>query len=148
MKARDVVRSRGHPLVQGLHKTTFEVTRECELTLAGDCIIGVCADKGASDLSAPFKRMLSDDRAVLLTRLTAGTESVEVYSRGSSQFTLDHPTDLVWRRSGFVCGRTVGIYSDYVARALPRPLIGLLRQGDDLVVEMIVEIPDTPEGSC
>ncbi|RXE57244.1 hypothetical protein ABH15_03840 [Methanoculleus taiwanensis] len=148
MKARDVVRSRGHPLVQGLHKTTFEVTRECELTLSGDCIIGVCADKGAADLSAPFKRLLSDDQAVLLTRLCAGSESVEVRSRGSSQFTLDHPTDLVWRRSGFVCGRTVGIYSDCVARTLPRSFIDRLRQGDDLIVELIVEVPATPDESC
>lgn len=142
MKARNVLRCRGHPLVQGLHKTTFEVTRDCELTLSGDCIIGVCADKGAADLDDAFKRVLADDRAHLTTRLSVGGESLEIRSRGSSRFSLDHPTDLVWRRSGFVCGRTVGIYSDYVARTIPRPLIDRLRHGDEMVVELTAKIPD------
>ncbi len=49
---------------------------------------------------------------VLLTRLACGGIVVEIRSRGSSQFTLDHPTDMVWRKSTFVCGRTIGILSD------------------------------------
>jgi hypothetical protein len=146
MKARDVVLCRGHALVQALHKTTFEVTRDCELTLSGDCIIGVCADKGAADLDEAFKRILADDRAHLTTRLTVGEESIEIRSRGSSCFTLDHPTDLVWRRSGFVCGRTVGIHSDYVAGTIPRSLIDRLRRGDELVVELTAEICATMTG--
>lgn len=56
--------------------------------------------------------------------------------------TLDHPTDLVWRRSNFVCGRTVGIRSDYIAKDLPRALISLLRNGEKLVVEMTVFVED------
>jgi hypothetical protein len=51
---------------------------------------------------------------------------------------LSHPTDLVWRRSSFVCGRTIGIFSDRTARTLPRPLIVRLSEGDDLRVELTV----------
>ncbi len=142
MKARDTVRARGHPLVQGTHTTTFEVTKDETLTLAGDCIIGIAADKGAADLAPDLKALLSDDRAVLTTRLTAGDITVVVRSRGYAGLTLDHPADLVWRRSDFVSDRTVAIRSDHVAAALPREFIEALRRGADLVIELEVEIPE------
>jgi len=84
MKARDTVRARGHPLVQGTHTTTFEVTKDETLTLAGDCIIGIAADKGAADLAPDLKALLSDDRAVLTTRLIAD-DQVVVVRRGDPQ---------------------------------------------------------------
>jgi Uncharacterized protein conserved in archaea len=52
--------------------------------------------------------------------------------------TFDHPTDLVWRRSDFVCGRTIGVGSDYVARTLPRELIEILSGGAEMSVIMTV----------
>lgn len=142
MKARDIVRAKGHRLVRGTHPTTFEVTRDETLTETGDCIIGIAADKGAAGLDPGLKALLCDDRAVLTTRLTAGGETVEVRSRGSAAFTLDHPGDLVWRRSDFVSDRTVGIRSDRVAAALPREFIEALRRGEELVVELEAEIPE------
>ncbi|WP_292492717.1 DUF371 domain-containing protein [Methanoculleus sp. 10] len=144
MKARDIVRARGHPLVQGTHRTTFEVTRDETLTPSGDCIIGIGANKGAADLDPGLKAALRDDRAVLTARLSAGGETVEVRSRGSAAFTLDHPADLVWRQSGFVSDRTVGIRSDRVAATLPREFIAALRRGEELVVELEAETPEGP----
>ena len=44
----------GHPNVTATHRTTFEITKEDELSLAGSCIIAVGADKGALDLSRRF----------------------------------------------------------------------------------------------
>ena len=143
MKARDIVRARGHPLVRGTHSTTFEVTKDETLTVTGDCIIGIAADKGAADLDPGLQAVLRDDRAMLTTRLTAGGETVEVHSRGSAAFTLDHPADLVWRRSDFISDRTVGIRSDRVAAGLPRRFIAALRRGEDLVVELEAEIPES-----
>jgi len=142
MKARDTVRARGDPLVRATHPTTFEVTKDMTLTEAGDCIIGVAADKGAADLDPDLRALLRDDRAVLMTRLTAGGETVVVRSRGSAALSLDHPTDLVWRRSDFISDRTVGIRSDRVAVTLPRGFVAALQRGEELVVELEVEIPD------
>lgn len=141
MKARDIVRARGHPLVRGAHPTTFEVTRDETLTAAGDCIIGIGADKGAADLDPGLKTVLRDGRAVLTTRLTAGGVTVEVRSRGSAALTLDHPADLVWRRSDFISDRTVGIRSDHTAATLLQEFIEALRRGEDLVVELEAESP-------
>jgi hypothetical protein len=145
MKITEVVRCRGHPLIRGDHPTTFEVTTDEHLGCTGNCIIGVGADKGAADLSPAFKRAMCDERAELATTLSAGGISVVVRSRGGPGLIFDQPGDLVWRRSAFVCGRTVGIGSDHVARTLPRELIAALQGGAAMDVSLTVKIPD-PEG--
>lgn len=141
MEAQETIRCRGHPLVLGTHPTTFEVTREEHLTRNGNCIIGVSADKGCAALSGEFKNVLAHDDAVLVTRLSCAGIEVEVHSRGSAEFTLDHPTDFVWRRSNFVCGRTIGIHSDKVAKTLPEELINALKNEAELVVTLIATRP-------
>jgi len=138
MKVTETIRCRGHPNVLSLHPTTFEITKEVHLTCKGDCIIAVGADKCAADLSPEFKAALSRDDAVLSTRLTCGDISVVVTSFGSAGLILDHPGDMVWRRSRYVCGRTIGIGTDRAARDLPCELIDCLRAGRELLVEMTV----------
>jgi hypothetical protein len=142
MEAVERIRCRGHTLIRATHPTTFEVTAEDHLTRRGDCIIGIRADKGAAGLPEEFRRVLADDRAVLLTRLTAGARSVEVRGRGSSRMTLGHPTDLVWRRSTYVCPRTVAILCDGTAATLPRDLIQALREGTELEVELFALVEE------
>ena len=141
MEAQEIIRCRGHPLVLGTHPTTFEVTCEEHLTRNGNCIIGIAADKGSAGLSSPFKNVLAHDDARLLTRLACGDISVEIHSRGSSQFTFTHPSDMVWRRSTFVCGRTIGILSDHIAATLPDRLIKNLVDGETMVVTLTATRP-------
>ena len=141
MEAPEIIHCRGHPLVSGNHPTTFEVTAESHLTVTGNCIIGIAADKGCAGLSPEFKKVLAHDDTRLLTRLTCGEIEVAIHSRGSSQFTLNHPTDLVWRRSNFVCGRTIGIHSDQVAATLPDELIKNLIAEKSMTVTLIATRP-------
>ena len=70
MEAQEIIRCQGHPLVLGTHPTTFEVTGEGHLTKKGNCIIGISADKSCERLSAEFKRVLTHDDAILVTRLS------------------------------------------------------------------------------
>jgi hypothetical protein len=142
MKVTETIWCRGHPNVLSLHPTTFEITKEEHLTCMGDCIIAVGADRSIADLSPGFKAALSHDDAVLYTRLTCGGNSVVVTSFGSAGLILDHPSDMVWRRSRYVCGRTIGIETDRAARTLPRELIDCLRAGGELLVEMTVTSGD------
>ncbi|MDD1674660.1 MAG: DUF371 domain-containing protein [Methanomicrobiales archaeon] len=141
MEAQETIYCTGHTLVLGNHPTTFEVTREDHLTKNGNCIIGIAADKGCSGLSVEFRRVLCHDDAVLFTRLSCDGITADVKSRGSARFTLDHPTAMVWRRSSFVCGRTIGILSDHVAATLPKELIAYLIQGKELTVTLVTMRP-------
>jgi len=141
MEAQEQIRCRGHPLVLGTHPTTFEVTAEAHLTETGNCIIAIGADKGCAGLSAEFKTVLARNDAILSTRMECGGVVVEVSSRGSAQMALDHPTDMVWRRSTFVCGRTIGILSDAVAATLSRDLIRNLALGKEMLVTLTATCP-------
>jgi hypothetical protein len=141
MEAQEQVRCRGHPLVLSTHPTTFEVTREDHLTENGNCIIGIAADKGCASLSPEFRCLLAHDDAILRTRLECGGVVAEIVSSGSARMTLDHQTDMVWRKSTFVCGRTIGILSDTVAVSLPRELVRNLAAGNEMLVSMTVTRP-------
>lgn len=132
--ATETIKCYGHENVRSEHRSTFEITKEKYLTEKGTCIIAVSADKGAKDLSCEFKKIISDDRSVLKTTLKIRELKFTVLSCGSSQMTLNHPNDLVWRRSNFVCPRTVGIYSDYSAFSIPKDIINLLKTGEIMTV--------------
>ncbi|MDR2855867.1 MAG: DUF371 domain-containing protein [Methanomicrobiales archaeon] len=138
MRICEEIDAKGHPLVSATHKTTFEITKEPHLTAAGDCIIGVAASKGISDLSNEFQSSLAHDDAILKTTLICEEYEVVVMSQGSSQLSFTHATDLVWRRSRFVCERTIGIQSDMTALLLPRDLISALKQGARLSISLEV----------
>ena len=127
----------GHPNITATHKTTFEITKDEELSRAGTCIIAVGANKGAADLSSAFRNVLQLPGSILETLLTCGNNEVLIRSIGSENLALTHSTDLVWRRSTFTCNRTIGISSDYTALDIPRELISDLKKGCELHVRMI-----------
>lgn len=141
MESTVTIRCRGHPLVLSTHPTTFEVTMEDHLTANGNCIIGIAAGTGCAGLPESFRKVLAHDDAILVTHLSCGGAEAEVRSHGSSQFTLDHPTDMVWRKSSFVCGRTIGILSDRVAATLPAALVENLVAGKEMVVTLCASRP-------
>ena len=80
--------------------------------------------------------MLSKDDAVLITLLSCDGVTIEVKSRGSLSSLWIISTDIVWRRSSFVCGRTIGIMSDHVAATLPKSLIEHLAAGKEMLVTL------------
>lgn len=139
----EVIYCRGHRNVTARHPTTLEITTEDRLTPQGDCIIGIGAGRGLPGLSAHFRSLLAGDDAELVTLLLCGGLEVTIHSYGSGAMTLDHPSDLVWRKSSYVCGRTVGIRSDIASSDLPREMIDLLKEGKDLAVVMTVTVPTT-----
>jgi hypothetical protein len=141
MEFTTTLHCRGHPLVLSTHPTTFEVTAEDHLTANGNCIIGIGASFGCAGLPEDFRRVLAHDDTILVTRLSCGGTYVEIQSRGSSKFTLDHPTDMVWRRSSFVCGRTIGILSDHVAATLPLALVENLARGKEMEIILCATRP-------
>ncbi|MBC7111709.1 MAG: DUF371 domain-containing protein, partial [Methanothermobacter sp.] len=58
---------------------------------------------------------------------------------GHPELTLDHPTDIVCRKSDYICSRTLMIRADKAACDLDENLVRDLRKGRELKVEIIVE---------
>jgi hypothetical protein len=139
--ARVTIRAWGHPFVTALHPTTLEITRDPELSPRGDCIIGIAADMAARDLPRDVRDLLCRDDAAVTATFCCEGQVVVVRGRGSSRMTLSHPTDMVFRRSDFVCDRTVAIRADNAARTLPRGFVAKVAAGNPLLVTFEVSVP-------
>ena len=122
-----VFSAHGHENIQATHKTTFEITKEVTLTKQGDCIIAVKATKGVVDLPIEFKDAARKEGARITITIEAGELKEMVKAKGSPRLMFIHPTDLVVRKNGYVCGRTLAIGADKAASDFSRKLVEKLK---------------------
>jgi len=128
-----VFSARGHRNVQSTHKTTLEVTKETTLTKRGDCIIAVESTKATADLPKEFKEEARKEGAQITVTIEAGELSETVKAKGSPHLQFTHPTDLVVRKSSYVCGRTLAIGADKAAIDFSRELVEKLKDPNQTV---------------
>jgi len=122
MKIREEIYAYGHENVLGNHETTIEITKKIDLTPKGDCIVGISATKACSDLKPEFKkRIKSRSKFVITLRVDHLSDTFEGY--GSEKLLLLDEEDMVFRKSTFVCERTVLINCTKAARDINRVLI-------------------------
>ena len=133
------IKAKGHENVLSLHKSTFEITKDKDLSLAGDCIIGLDIDKSMEDFPEEFKEKLANDDTKVIVELRTPNASDTIEGYGHHDLTLSHPTDIVCRKSTFVCSRTLMIKSNKAAIDLNRDLIKDLANGEsmDVNIELI-----------
>ena len=134
MKVIEKIEAYGHENVRSSHKTTFEITKEKRLTKRGDCIIAVGATKGAKDLDLKFREAAKRETTEITVAVEAGGVKEIVRAMGSSRLLFTHPTDLVVRKSDYVCDRTVAIRADKAASDLSRELVEKLRNPSQKVM--------------
>jgi hypothetical protein len=127
MKTTETIFAYGHRNIQATHKSTLEITKEKQLSKKGECIIAVSADKGAADLSPEFKESLRKKNAKMTMLIEAGGIVEVVNAFGSRRLILTHSTDIVVRKSSYVCSRTLAIQADKCAWDLPRKLVKKLK---------------------
>ena len=127
MEVTEIILGYGHENIQATHKTTFEITKEAQLSRRGDCIIAVSANKTMTDFSSEFKENLRKEKAKIMILIEAGDAAEVVNAFGSPRLILTHPTNMVVRKSNYICNRTLAIQADKAACDLPRKLAEKLR---------------------
>ena len=132
------IKAKGHENVLSLHKSTFEITKDKDLSLSGDCIIGLDIDKSMDDFPEEFKEKLANDDTKVIVELKTPNASDTIEGYGHHDLTLSHPTDIVCRKSTFVCSRTLMIKSNKAAIDLNRDLIKDLANGESMEVNIIL----------
>ncbi len=128
----------GHENVTSEHKSTFEVTTDPTLTLKGDCIIGVNSKTTLEDLPEKIRECIMTDDYKFKILLTTINSSDIITGYGSSKLTLNHPSDMVCRKSNFTCSRTLMINADKAARDLNKDMITDLKNGSELTITIEV----------
>jgi len=123
----------GHTNIQAIHPTTLMFTKDIHVSKKGDCIVAMTADKSVADLSAKFKEELRKPNAKLTVTIEAGDFIEEIKALGSPKLCLCHPTDIVIRKSGYICSRTLAICADKSSNDLPRELVEKLQDPEQKV---------------
>ena len=110
----------------GNHRNTIEITKDSDISLRADCIIGVEADKACSDLDSKLVEHIRS-RGNLRFVITVKNLKFVFSGSGSSELQLTHPSEIVFRKSDFISARTIALHCDAAAVDLPREMIRLLQ---------------------
>jgi len=129
----------GHKNILSLHKKTIEITKDSELSINGDCIIGTNSSLACIDLPEKFKKKIQNQDTTIVFTIVADEHSFSIHGKGSDKLTLKHTTDIVLRRSAFTCSRTIAIECDKASDDIPRTMVKKL-QNPKTSGKLIIEV--------
>jgi hypothetical protein len=125
MTVLDSINATGHSLIQCTHSTTIELTKDNYLTNKGTCILGIKASKACYDLAPILKKKIGNgDKIKVVIKVDDIVDSF--YGYGSGKLTLLSKKDLVFRKSNYICDRTILIKCSKSSKDLNRDLISKL----------------------
>jgi hypothetical protein len=116
----------GHSNILCTHKTTIEITKETNLTKRGDCVLAVGASKACFNLTPDLKKKIINGKKF---KVNLEVENVKdyFYGFGNKDLKLLDKNDMVFRKSDFICERTILINCSKSSQELSRELIDRLK---------------------
>lgn len=139
MALEERVKATGHENVSAEHESTLELTTDDFLTPAGDCILGIDADRSPADFDPAFVEACQDDAATIRATLEVGGHQETITGKGHPGLTFQNERSLVCRTSNYLDDRTVMIDADRAAAGLDRDLVDALAEGEDVILRLEVE---------
>jgi len=122
-----VIHFTGHKNVRATHKNTIEITKEPHLTINGDCIIGVNAKYSCIDLPKKIKKKISNPASKIKFSIKINDKIFSVFGHGHQNLILTDAQDIVFRKSDFICPRTIAINCNKASIDIPRNIVTLLQ---------------------
>ena len=118
----------GHGNITSGHKTTLEFTKDEDMSLKGDCIIGVKADFELYKIKEFIKKLIN--KKITITMETINNNSNKIVEKIHAEINPDFNSDkdIVIRKSDFIDDRTFAINADKAAFELNNDLIGFFRE--------------------
>ena len=116
----------GHENITAKHKTTLEFTKDKDLNLNGDCIVGVSANFELSEIKEFIKK--SGNKFTVIMRAIPKNKILqdEIIAEINPDFSSNK--EIVIRKTDFVSERTMGIKANKAAFELNRGLINFLKE--------------------
>ena len=135
----EVIRGQGHEHVSAEHASTFELTSDDYLTPAGDCILGIEADRVPADFDEEFVAACRSHDATITVTLETEAHSDRIEGRGHPDIELTNERSAVGRTSDYVDDRTIVVGADKAAGDLDRDLVAALADGAAVTMTIAVE---------
>jgi hypothetical protein len=132
----DTIYAFGHPNITCTHDTTIELTKDQSLTLKGNCILGLYSSKSCRDLTNKTKNLIQKGKKFKITVISDELNDY-FFGYGHKDLTLTNQTDLVFRKSNYICDRTVLINCTKSALELKRELIKKIKiRGTKVIIDI------------
>ena len=142
----------GHEHITAKHKTTLEFTKDTEMGLEGDCIVGVKADFSLQQLKK-FIKSVSNNKKITIIIETINNKNninknkiniIKNYNKIIEKINAEiNPNfnsneEMVIRKTDFVSERTFAIKANKAAFELKRDLVEFLK-GKENKIKVIIE---------
>ncbi|MBI1969833.1 DUF371 domain-containing protein [Candidatus Woesearchaeota archaeon] len=114
--------ARGHPNILATHKSTIEITKAADLSLEGDCILGVEADFSLEQLQPLLRH-----KRIQVALEVEGMREI-IHAKVNLHFR--DTKEIVIRKTAFLSERTLGIQADKAAKDLSRAFVRKLKNPD------------------
>lgn len=137
---KEIVHARGHEHVTATHESTFEVTTDDFLTPAGDCILGIEADRAPEDFDSGFVDACRSADATITATMETTDYEARITGRGHPDLTFESERSAVCRTSTYVDDRTVMVEADRAANGIDRDLVRALANGAKLTITFSVNV--------
>ena len=127
----------GHTNILATHKTTLEFTKDKELSLKGDCIVGVNADFELQQLKQFIKKSDIKKITIKIQTISKSTKIKETINAELNK-NFNSKREFVIRKTNFISKRTFAINSNKAAFDLNRHLINFLEETENKI-KVIIE---------
>jgi uncharacterized protein len=134
----------GHKNITAKHKTTLEFTKEYELSLRGDCIVGVKADFSIIQLKDFIKKIRNNQVTITikpanpLKNKKNDDKIVEMIDAEINPL-FNSDKEIVIRKTEFISERTFAIRANKAAFELNTALISFLKENENIAEVSIAE---------
>ena len=139
MALEERVTAQGHEHVSAEHESTFELTTDDFLTPAGDCILGIEADRSPADFDPEFITACQDPDATIRATIDVGDLTETITGRGHPDLSFDNDRSMVGRTSTYVDDRTIMVEAEKAAADLERELVMALADGASVTMTLTVD---------
>lgn len=120
----------GHENITAKHKTTLEFTKDKNLSLNGDCIVGVNADFDLLSLKKFIKKLKDNQVTIVIKTIPSNKNQKTIFEKIKAEINPDFNSndELVIRKTGFISERTFAIKADKAAFELKKQLTLFLKK--------------------
>ena len=119
----------GHENITARHKTTLEFTKDEDLSLKGDCIVGVKASFQLNKIKHFIKTMDNNKKITIIMERINNNSKNKIVERINAEINpgFNSDKDIVIRKSDFKDYRTLAINSDKASCDLSSGMIDTLK---------------------
>ena len=137
----DTIHAFGHKNILCTHNTTIEITKDKHLTKKGNCILGIKSSKACVDLNSNLKVLLKLGEKFKIN-VIVGEYKDYFYGYGHPKLTLLDKKDMVFRKSKFICDRTVLIKCTKSSNELNKLLIENIKTNNEKLLIEFEKVDD------